>query len=507
MTCRITRLLCGLLLALLLAGSLQAQSASAPELINVQGKLSDASGVPVNGQAQFTFVIFDAEVSGNELWREGPLTLTLTRGIYNVLLGSTATLPSTIFTSGSSRYLEITVNGETLTPRQRIVSAAYVLAGNQGMPGPKGDQGNSGPAGLQGLKGDRGDKGDKGGKGDKGDKGDQGDQGDKGGQGDKGDKGDQGSQGPAGGISKIESAYTFDPAASAAGVIAVPNSAAFIAGQAVVLSEPGKVPTFGRITGIPGSTSLEFTPGTDVGDLPTTTVSYSAGKAVIAIIGERGAAAKLNDGSVTTSLLADAAITSAKIASGAVSTVNIADGAITASKLAAGAITTVTLADAVITSSKIADGAITSAKIADGTITGADIAPATISASRIIGGSGSGLDADTVDGKHASDFAPVSGSVNYAPASGSASYIQNGSTPQAGNFNVSGSGIIGTNLAVGGDLIVTGKINLGGALVAGNVQGSVLTSTAANGTAPPDREFNDDSAEPERGVCGWQACR
>ncbi len=118
--------LAGLLFALLLTAGPHAfaQQSAAPDLINVQGKLSDAAGTPITGQAQITFVIFDAEVGGNELWREGPLPVTLTRGIYNVLLGSTSPLPSAIFKSGSARYLEITVNGETLSPRQRIASAA-----------------------------------------------------------------------------------------------------------------------------------------------------------------------------------------------------------------------------------------------------------------------------------------------------------------------------------------------------------------------------------------------
>lgn len=450
MTCRMSRLfLCGLMLFSLTAAriSVQAQSAAAPEMINVQGRLNDASGIPISGQAQMTFVIFDAETDGNELWREGPLNVTLTRGIYNVLLGSTAPLPATIFKSGSVRYLEISVNGETLTPRQRIASAAYVLGGNQGATGPKGDKGDKGdqgPAGVAGPQGDKGEKGEKGDKGDigpvgpqglKGDKGDTGPVGPQGLKGDKGDKGDRGDQGPAGGIGRIESAYSFDPASPVKGVIAVPNSSAFVVGQPVMMTETGKAATYGRITAIPSATSVEFTPDAAVGNQATAPVSYSAGNALLALVGERGAAATISDGSVRTALLAD--------------------------------------------------GAVTSIKIADGTITGADIADNTIPASKIIGGAGSGLDADTVDGRHASDFAPASGSANYAPASGSASYIQNSSAPQAASFNVSGNGVVGTNLAVGGDLTVAGKINPGsGVLTAGSVQGSVLISTAPNGTAP-----------------------
>ncbi len=347
--------LLSLLLAVMSATQLQAQSAAAPNLINVQGKLSDAAGAPISGELQITFAIFDEETGGNELWREGPLAITLTRGIYNVLLGSTSPLPPEIFKSGSARFLEITVNGETLAPRQRITSAAYTIAGNQGEPGPKGDKGDPGPQGPQGPKGDKGDPGEPGPKGDKGDPGPQGP------QGPKGDKGDPG------GIGTIESAYNFDPAAPTASVIAVASSAAFAIGQPVMISEPGKAATFGRITAKPSPTSVEFTPDPTVGDAPTSAVSYSANLATLAIVGERGAQVKLNNGSITTSLLAE------------------------------GAVTTTILADRSVTSTKIADGAITDANIA---------ANANISPSKIRSGSGSGLDADTVDGKHAVELAP-----------------------------------------------------------------------------------------------------
>ena len=48
--------LTGLLFALLLTAGPRAfaQQATAPDLINVQGKLSDAAGTPITGQAQIT---------------------------------------------------------------------------------------------------------------------------------------------------------------------------------------------------------------------------------------------------------------------------------------------------------------------------------------------------------------------------------------------------------------------------------------------------------------------
>jgi hypothetical protein len=170
---------------------------------------------------------------------------------------------------------------------------------------------------------------------------------------------------------------------------------------------------------------------------------------------------KLAANAVGTANVADGAITSGKLAPNAVGTATISDGAITASKLAPGAIGSNSIAAGAVATTTMADSAVTSAKIADLSISDNDIAPdANISPNKIRSGPGSGLNADTVDGKHAADFAPASGSPSYAPASGSASYINNGTAAQPGSFNLTGSGAVGGNMAVGGDLTVTGKMTI-----------------------------------------------
>lgn len=84
-----------------------------------------------------------------------------------------------------------------------------------------------------------------------------------------------------------------------------------------------------------------------------------------------------------------------------VKTGHIQDSAITEAKVADGAVTTTKIGDSAVTTGKIADGAVTNGKIADGAVTDAKIT-GPISASKI---SSAGLNADTVDGKHAADFA------------------------------------------------------------------------------------------------------
>lgn len=139
--------------------------------------------------------------------------------------------------------------------------------------------------------------------------------------------------------------------------------------------------------------------------------------------------AKLANAAVTTAKLADSSVTSAKIADGAVATGDLADAAVTTAKLADAAVTTTKVADANITTAKIADSNITTAKVADDAITNAKLAnmsqatvkgrasgaglgdPVDLTAAQVVGivatadGAGSGLDADLLDGNHASAFA------------------------------------------------------------------------------------------------------
>jgi hypothetical protein len=111
--------------------------ADVPQLLNYQGNLAGTDGTPKNGTFTMTFAIYDAQTAGTQLptatpWSEAQ-NVTVTNGVFNVLLGSVTSLPSTLFDGGPAdsrgplRFLEISVDGETLTPRQRIASAAYAM--------------------------------------------------------------------------------------------------------------------------------------------------------------------------------------------------------------------------------------------------------------------------------------------------------------------------------------------------------------------------------------------
>ena len=101
-----------------------------PHLINYQGRLTDTSGSPLNGLYNITFRIYDAENSGNLLWQGTYTSITITKGIFNILLGDGSDTGFDFSTLAFDKpyWLEIKVGtDDPMTPRQRITSAAYAI--------------------------------------------------------------------------------------------------------------------------------------------------------------------------------------------------------------------------------------------------------------------------------------------------------------------------------------------------------------------------------------------
>lgn len=132
-----SRYFASIVACLLLVGTVLA---APPGLINYQGVLRDASGDPRNGTFNMIFRFFDAQAAGSEMLLDthiGVLGVTATNGLFSTQLGSGLVTPGagpTTFTSLDAMFsakdavwLEIVVNGETLSPRVRVVSAAYAL--------------------------------------------------------------------------------------------------------------------------------------------------------------------------------------------------------------------------------------------------------------------------------------------------------------------------------------------------------------------------------------------
>ncbi|MEQ8553360.1 MAG: hypothetical protein RIC06_22180 [Cyclobacteriaceae bacterium] len=113
-----------LLLTICLVFALRAQ---VPSAINFQGNLTDplTGNAIVDGSYDMNFALFDADVLGSQLWSESQLGVSVQSGLFNVILGSVNQLEPFVF--DQPVWLEITVSGETLSPRIELAATAYSI--------------------------------------------------------------------------------------------------------------------------------------------------------------------------------------------------------------------------------------------------------------------------------------------------------------------------------------------------------------------------------------------
>ncbi|OGS39733.1 MAG: hypothetical protein A2551_07685 [Elusimicrobia bacterium RIFOXYD2_FULL_34_30] len=111
---------------------IQSVSSEVPELISIQGRLTDASGVnKPDGSYTLKFAIYDSATFGSMKWGlEVHTSVSVKNGIFQLFLGESITGIRNIF-SETNLWLEITVikDGveEILIPRQRLVSVGYAF--------------------------------------------------------------------------------------------------------------------------------------------------------------------------------------------------------------------------------------------------------------------------------------------------------------------------------------------------------------------------------------------
>jgi microcystin-dependent protein len=83
-------------------------SAQSPVYLPFQGRLTNNSGIALNGSYAFTFDILGSTYSENFL------NVPVINGIYNVVLGTNTALPTNLFAASNSRQLKISINGNPL---------------------------------------------------------------------------------------------------------------------------------------------------------------------------------------------------------------------------------------------------------------------------------------------------------------------------------------------------------------------------------------------------------
>ncbi len=100
-------------------------SAEVPHFLNYQGRITDDSGAPSDGPHALTFRIYDDSTGGTTLWTETHSGVTVTDGLFDVILGSIEAIEASVF-SNQARWLGITVDlGSELHPRTQILAVAY----------------------------------------------------------------------------------------------------------------------------------------------------------------------------------------------------------------------------------------------------------------------------------------------------------------------------------------------------------------------------------------------
>ena len=91
--------------------------------VNYQGRLADSGGAPLDGSYGMSFALYDALSGGGMVWGpENHTAVPVSEGLFSVGLGSLTGggIPTSVW--DGDRYLEITVGGETLSPRELIRS-------------------------------------------------------------------------------------------------------------------------------------------------------------------------------------------------------------------------------------------------------------------------------------------------------------------------------------------------------------------------------------------------
>lgn len=120
----VVALLAVLILGIGIAGAFSPREAAAPldGSIFYQGRLAAGNGAAVNGAVTMRFQVYDAATGGTALWDSGDLSVQVNAGIFSVELN----VSQSDF-SGQGLWLQVAVEGELLSPREKLAATPYAL--------------------------------------------------------------------------------------------------------------------------------------------------------------------------------------------------------------------------------------------------------------------------------------------------------------------------------------------------------------------------------------------
>ncbi len=100
--------------------------AQAPEMFRYQGRLASGATL-VNATLPMSFKLYNAPNGGTKLYEDSN-SVAVVNGLYSTYVGDNTVFGSlTNAMTNAAVYLELTISGETLSPRERLVSVPYAL--------------------------------------------------------------------------------------------------------------------------------------------------------------------------------------------------------------------------------------------------------------------------------------------------------------------------------------------------------------------------------------------
>ncbi|HBY98736.1 MAG TPA: hypothetical protein DEP84_33115, partial [Chloroflexi bacterium] len=95
-------------------------------MMSYQGRLLTPSGAPVaDGNYNIRYNLFASATGGTPVYTETK-TIAVKNGLFNSAIGTDVRIPPETF--AQQLYLQVTINGETLSPRQQLRGAPYAMS-------------------------------------------------------------------------------------------------------------------------------------------------------------------------------------------------------------------------------------------------------------------------------------------------------------------------------------------------------------------------------------------
>jgi len=104
--------------------------------VGYSGRLLDDKGAPVAATLPMVIRVYDSAEDGALLYKQEYADVVVEQGYFNLVLslgadaeqgGAAAVIDSVLATTIATRYLEVSIDGEVLSPRQAITASPWAI--------------------------------------------------------------------------------------------------------------------------------------------------------------------------------------------------------------------------------------------------------------------------------------------------------------------------------------------------------------------------------------------